>query len=181
MASPASPVLWTVPKPCHPSSPRSAHHQARRYRVVQGQRGGCRGSQVPGGSSCACAVLCDPGRTELHMADPVGAGSRCCRRLSPSCRCLNPHRGHGTYRVTHSQVLPPLVRPRGLRRTSSFGAESHGLSTRCLRFVARVFPRSTTQDSLPAGGQPLPGGIGVPQDPTKVSATIYITSSFFQA
>jgi hypothetical protein len=47
----------------------------------------------------------------------------------------------------------------------AFEALSHGLRTRYLRFAALLFLRNctATQDSLPAGGQPLPGGIGYPQ------------------
>ncbi len=42
-------------------------------------------------------------------------------------------------------------------RNGDFGAPSHGLRPRCLRFAASVTP--TTQDSLPAGGHPWPVGI----------------------
>ena len=40
----------------------------------------------------------------------------------------------------------------------NFEAQSHGFCTRCLRFVPPLL--TTTQDSLPAGGQPLPVGFG---------------------
>ena len=43
----------------------------------------------------------------------------------------------------------------------AFGALSRGPHARCLRFAGRGYPLPT-QDSLPAGGQPLPGGIGYP-------------------
>lgn len=48
--------------------------------------------------------------------------------------------------------LPPTPRRR-LPRCATFGAPSHSLHARCLRFAARGRPR-TTQDSLPVGGQP---------------------------
>lgn len=40
----------------------------------------------------------------------------------------------------------------------SLEADDHGLHTRCLRFEAAGYP-DATQDSLPVGGQPLPGRI----------------------
>ena len=40
----------------------------------------------------------------------------------------------------------------------SLEADYHGLHTRCLRFEAAGYP-DATQDSLPVGGQPLPGRI----------------------
>jgi hypothetical protein len=44
-----------------------------------------------------------------------------------------------------------------------FGAESHSLRTRCLRFAAFLpLGCTATQDSLPAAGQTLPGGVGYP-------------------
>lgn len=44
-----------------------------------------------------------------------------------------------------------------------FEAQSHGFSTRSIRFVPTSLP--TTQCSLPAGGQPLPGGVLFPLGP----------------
>jgi len=52
----------------------------------------------------------------------------------------------------------------GSRHKKRFGAQSHGLCTRCLRFAARDCSPST-QDSLPAVGQTLPDGIGYPLGP----------------
>jgi hypothetical protein len=60
---------------------------------------------------------------------------------------------------SESVLLPPAQRRRLLQRLS-FEALSHGLCTRCLRFVPPLL--TTTQDALPAGGWPLPGGIGYP-------------------
>jgi len=71
--------------------------------------------------------------------------------LLDSGRALVPSL-HGT------SVLPPV---NGTRRapttTRDFGALSHGLSTGCLRFVPPSL--ATTQNSLPGGRQPFPGGI----------------------
>jgi len=64
-------------------------------------------------------------------------------------------RAPGQYGVS---TWPTLCPRRRLPRQSSFGAQWHGLETRCLRFVAPVSPH-TTQDSLPVACQTLPGGI----------------------
>ena len=47
----------------------------------------------------------------------------------------------------------------GLNNIAAFGALSPGLSTGCLRFVPPSL--ATTQNSLPGGGRPFPGGIPV--------------------
>ena len=73
--------------------------------------------------------------------------------LSDSGRALVPSL-HGTL------VLPPSHwDEEGLSDIAAFGALSHGLSTGCLRFVPPSL--ATTQNSLPGGGQPFPGGIPV--------------------
>lgn len=59
---------------------------------------------------------------------------------------------------------------------SAFGAQSHGLHRRCLRFAAPV-TRETTQDSLPGGGQPYPRGLRPAGSVRKVSETTHLTSS----
>jgi len=66
----------------------------------------------------------------------------------------------GPVRVFALQHLGVAFRQLQRRRLQRryFGAPSHGLHTRCLRFAARV-DLWTTQDSLPAGGQPCPGGL----------------------
>jgi hypothetical protein len=50
----------------------------------------------------------------------------------------------------------PLVPQRRLPDLSLSRLIYHGLHTRCLRFEAAGYP-DATQDSLPVGGQPLPG------------------------
>jgi len=72
--------------------------------------GGGRVSQVPERPSCPCALFWDPGRTETRQA--VAA----CRRG------------------------PRLSQQRRLPRAEDFGARSHGIGTRCLRFAGRVTP-----------------------------------------
>ena len=99
------------------SLPRRSGAHPPRTRVVHRLprpatcRGVVRASQVPGGPSCGRALLSDPGETPRTW--PVAALG-CC--------------------------LPLLVRRRLSRRFNSFGAQSHGPPTRCLRFAARVAP-----------------------------------------
>lgn len=96
-----------------------------------------------------------------------------------------PGLDHGDFRVLPGSWADPLVympwagTPGDSRRQARYGAENvafrsshdvgspirsleadyHGLHTRCLRFVAPGY-LDATQDSLPVGGQPLPGRIG---------------------
>src|SRR5258707_229877 len=61
-------------------------------------------------------------------------------------------------------------------RFGNFGAEWHGFSTGCLRFV-RWVAHTRTQDSLLVAGQALPGGIRTRRIPTKGFGNAqYITS-----
>ena len=84
---------------------------ASRYRL----RGGDESSQVP------------------------GRPSRTCRALRPRWdRCARPS-GALPYSLALRCCLP-LLRRRRLPRLTSFGAQSHGPHTRCLRFAARVAP-----------------------------------------
>ena len=67
--------------------------------------------------------------------------------------------GQATYVLASQCCLPPPQRRRP-PNDGYFGAESHSLLTRCLRFaatVARAIFSTTTQDSLPAGGPALAG------------------------
>jgi hypothetical protein len=84
------------------------------------------------------------GRLRLAMRTCQVAGSCCFRRLSPAgpavgasfrtpVRCLAASR-----RVV---AVPAVPEQRGLlTRSCYFGAQSHGLSDRCLRFAVRVAP-----------------------------------------
>src|SRR5712691_1675410 len=95
-----------------------------------------------------------------------------------------PGLDHGDFRVLPGSWADPLVympwagTPGDPRRQAKYGAEDvafrsshdvgspirsleadyHGLHTRCLRFSAIGLPQGL-QDSLPVGGQPLPGRI----------------------
>ena len=67
-------------------------------------------------------------------------------RADPPGRCSEP-------------MLSPLIRTgTTFGDNLTFEARSHGLRPRCLRF-AGALAVPPTQDSLLAGGQPLPGGI----------------------
>ena len=63
--------------------------------------------------------------------------------------------------------LPPLLRRR-LPRQTPFGAPSHGLRTRCLRFASSGYP-AAAQDSLPAAGQLCRAGLATRWVPHRVS------------
>ena len=58
--------------------------------------------------------------------------------------------------ISGSSVLPPLIRRRRPQQCSISRLDSHGFSTRCLRFQLRLSLH--WQDSLPVGGKPLPDG-----------------------
>src|SRR5512142_983771 len=53
-----------------------------------------------------------------------------------SCRCLNPHLGHLSRRLVALGCCLPRIQMRRLSQCLTFGAQSHGLFTRCLRFAA---------------------------------------------
>jgi hypothetical protein len=81
----------------------------------------------------------------------------------PLCLCpvLRPRqvRSHQTFTVRRRG--PRSVQDEG-SRIRSFGAQSHGFGTRCLRFAVTGY-LVPTQDSLPAVGQTLTGGLRHPQ------------------
>jgi hypothetical protein len=87
-------------------------------------------------------------------------GVAVCRRLSPSAgasvltipRFLSASRRLGS---ADARCTTPATHD-----NLSFEAQSRGSRTRCLRFAAFLLSRgrTATQDSLPAGGQPLPDG-----------------------
>lgn len=84
-------------------------------------------SHVPREPSRACALLSDPGPA-----------------FAPGL-------------LQRVGTVPLAVKRRTQDDLSLFGALSHGLGTRCLRFVPPS--RTTTQDSLRRGGQPFAEGI----------------------
>ena len=74
-------------------------------------------------------------------------------------------------------LFPHPVRRKPSTTNIDFGAPSHGFCTGCLRFVP--WSPTTTQDSLPAGGQPLLGGIGYPRNSNERFLTSLCLSSSF--
>ena len=82
---------------------------------------------------------------------------------APLCDPDLPHTS-GQFR-RERYCLPPGSRRRP-RQLGSYEAESRGPHAHCLRFAASA-TRNTTQDSFPAGGQPLLGGILTHQVPSK--------------
>jgi hypothetical protein len=88
-------------------------------------------SPVPREPPCAYALLSDPGR-------------------------IGP-----TTPLRWVEVAPAAMTTQAPATWPAFEAPSHGLCTRCLRFVPPLL--TTTQDALPVGGEPLPGGVGDPR------------------
>ena len=153
VSSPGSTVLWDAPTPCRPSRRTSLPSlgdttvaspvrlpPAGTRAVDQpgvgnpGLRAGSDGgdgrvSQVPERPSCPCALFLDPGRTEVRQA------------------------------IAASRRGPRLCQQRWLPQAEDFGARSHGIGTRCLRFAVEVsfpharlasgcWPSSAGRDSL---------------------------------
>jgi hypothetical protein len=154
VGSPASPVLWDAPIPCRPSRRtslpslggtdlRSLVRSRRRLNAAAAGQGfslpGYPSIRVSRGGGRASQV---PGEPIVYMPcslTPAGP----LRQAISALRCC----------------LPPFLRRR-LPRRESFGAQSHGLHTRCLRFVTTV---SRGHARLASGCWPaLPGGIGYP-------------------
>ena len=79
---------------------------------------------------------------------------------TPVCACpgLLPRGTLGARPVRRRGCCLPLMPRRRLPDLGLSELRYHGLHTRCLRFAASGYP-DTTQDSLPVGGQPLPGRI----------------------
>ena len=127
----------------------------------------CARYSLPGEGSAPSWVLglftgCPPGieRGEIR-ASQVPGGPPCMR--APLCDPDRPPASGQSWR--ERCCLPPGSRRRP-RQFGSYEAESRGPHARCLRFAASV-TRNATQDSLPAGGQPLLGGILARRVPSK--------------
>ena len=86
----------------------------------------------------------------MHGISQVPGQPSCAR---PALRTPGWPHAPGPY---GAQVLPPPSERRRPIPICLFEAESRGSRTRCLRFAAWITP-GLAQDSLPAGGQPLPG------------------------
>ena len=94
-------------------------------------------------------------------------------------RCLNPHHGHLSRRLVALGCCLPLIQMRRLSRCTNFGAQSHGLFTRCLRFAAFlpgcpvVRPRKTHFQLVVNLGWV---GLATHQVPNEVSVFLHLTS-----
>jgi hypothetical protein len=95
---------------------------------------------------------------------PVGSRGRSQSDLSSSqgtrsclCPALRPRSDLRAKPVAALRCCPRGFDDEGSNVDLYFEAQSHGFSTRSIRFVPTSLP--TTQCSLPVGGQPLPGGV----------------------
>jgi hypothetical protein len=101
------------------------------------------------------------GPLRLAMRTTLGVGSCCSRRLSPTMPVPHSSPSSLSLRLAAPRFRPRSLHSAGYPRQSTFRSSitrlSSSLST--LRSLpSRSRGRTTTQDSLPAGGQPLPGG-----------------------
>ena len=96
----------------------------------------------------------DSGWRRLDL--PRSRGTRLCL-----CPALRPRRDRTHQTISMRRCCPRCVHDEG-SHDGSFGAQSHGLGTRCLRFAGWVAPSPRkTRFRLP--GQALPGGVDNPQ------------------
>ncbi len=97
------------------------------------------------------------GMKERRRRDlPSSWGTLLCLRPA-----LGPRRDQRYQAITVGQHGPTRIQLRGLSTRGNFGARSHGIGTRCLRFAPWVTPKDArlTSGCWPA----LPDGIGYPQ------------------
>ena len=104
-----------------------------------------------------CHPVRGPGlvRGDDKVSQVPGESSRC-------APCSQTPVGSTRQAVQARRMLPSAFSTASAPTTDPVEAQSHGSHRRCLRFAARVTP-ATTQDSLPAGGQPGRAGFD-PQD-----------------
>jgi hypothetical protein len=110
-------------------------------------------------------LLCRPGLYGIAPMAPrasilLDGTARASQVPGESFPCLCP--AHETpaapfcYAIAAVRCCPRWTDDEGRSDIDDFGADSHGFSICCLRFQASVSLH--WQDSLPAGGKPLPGG-----------------------
>ena len=87
---------------------------------------------------------------------------------------LDPGRISTPSRLRRFDSAPAVQTTKAPTSGHYFEAQSHGFSSRSIRFVPASLP--TTQCSLPAGGQPLPGGILYPLGPCIVFPSLVFYS-----
>ena len=112
--------------------------------------------------------------------DDLGCGELLLPAAFAICRCLNPHHRSLSLRLAAPRCCRRPLHNDGYPRQSLFRSSitrlSSSLST--LRsFPSRSRGRTATQDSLPAGGQPLPGGGHNPARSQMSFSLVYMASS----
>ncbi len=90
--------------------------------------------------------------------------------LSCFCPALRPRSDLRAKPFAALRFCPAVRTTKAPASGHFFEAQSHGFSTRSIRFVPPSL--TTTQCSLPAGGQPLPGGVVQP------TGSLYCVSEF---
>ncbi len=132
--SPASPVLWPTPIPPHPSrqlrlpSPSGTFRRTlvrslgRRARAGQGQVHGLRRTQLR-------YLQKEMRRPPRFLGDPIACMPR---TWTPA--------GSARQAIRRAAFAFRLNKDVGTRKVVYFGARSHGLQTRCLRFASRITP-----------------------------------------
>ena len=99
-----------------------------------------------------------------------------CSQGTPLCSCpaLRPRPDLGAS-LHGALMLPPPLEQRRLQRCVSFGAQSHGFGTGCLRFVPSLL--TTTQDSLPGVANLSGWDYSSPTEFLKRVSTLWVSPS----
>ena len=125
------------------------------------QSGGGRPSQVPGIPQYTSAPLVDPGLAARSIAMSLRA------MLSPLVRAGRPWQT-AKFRDSVTQLKCSL-------HTVAIALRSIAAASRQPHFVSCRAYATTTQCSLPAGGQPLPGGSGYPLGINCIFHHVYVS------
>lgn len=153
LRSPASPVLWRAPTSAVSSAgaPFSSHPP---YHRVPALRSHCRQTLRPWAKGFVYPDSLTDRNHRWKTADLPGSWGA----LMRACPALRPRRNSGGLAITSVSVLPSVVSKTSAPAKRSF----RGSITRPTRSLSTLrsdgYP-ATTQDSLPAAGQALPGGI----------------------
>jgi hypothetical protein len=157
---------------------------------------GC-GSPSPGGTACGTPrslprlgvppgprtwIFGQPGPSPASSSAEMAGPPRFLEGPLSVCRALRPRPGPRARPLRRSGAAAPLCDENSPSKNSSFEAPSRGLRPRCLRF-AGALAVPPTQDSLLAGGRPLPGGaltrwIPYGRFPASVGLCLHLPSPF---
>ena len=154
MGSPASPVLRRAPSPGRPSRRTSFPALGGTVRALVVRSRGRRTLRLPGlGCSTGCPSRLS--RAETTRSPRFLGSPRVCmpRSLTPASSSRQAQLGVSTRPsvVLTTSALASIVFRGSITRPA------HSLCT-----LRRADHSATTQHSVPAGGQPLPGGTGYP-------------------